>query len=256
MLMGVLASPWRVSIVLVAGVAAGVVNGLAGGGTFITFPALLGVGVPALRANLSTTVGVLPSYVGSLRIFRRQLRPHRRLVRSLVPICVAGTASGCACLLLATPSTFRSVVPWLIGAGTVLFALSPVITRSLAQRGEVRGARRFALYAGIFVASAYGGYFGAGMGIVLLAVMALTLPVGIEELQGLRNALSLIINSLAAVIFIVHGGLAVEDVVLLLMGTLVGGWLGALLVVRLSSALVRAIVVVVGAATTIKLAIG
>ncbi len=256
MLVGALATEWRVCIVLVAGIAAGIVNGLAGGGTFITFPALLGVGVPALRANLSTTVGVLPSYVGSLRVFRRQLKPYRRLILSLAPVCVLGTASGCAFLLAGTPSTFRSVVPWLIGAGTVLFALAPVITRSLTHMDQTRGARRFALYVGIFIASAYGGYFGAGMGIILLAVMALTLPVGIEELQGLRNALSLIINSLAAVIFIVHGGLAVEDVLVLLVSTLVGGWLGALLVVRLSPTLVRAIVVVVGAATTIKLALG
>ncbi len=253
---GAIASEWRISLVLVAGVAAGIVNGLAGGGTFITFPALLGVGVPALRANISTTVGVLPSYVGSLRVFRHQLQPYRQLIRSLVPVCVLGTAAGCAFLLAGTSSTFRLVVPWLIGAGTVLFALSPIITRSLTRMDQTRGARRVGLYLGIFVASAYGGYFGAGMGIVLLAVMALTLPVGIEELQGLRNALSLIINSLAAAIFIVHGGLAVEDVLLLLIGTLVGGWLGALLVVRLSPALVRAIVVVVGAATTIKLAIG
>ena len=101
----------------------------------------------------------------------------------------------------------------------------------------------------------YGGYFGAGMGILLLAVMGLTLPLAIHEVQGLRNALSLIINAVAALIFIIHGHLAGTDVVALLIGTLIGGYLGALLIVRLSPTLVRVVVIIVGVVTTIKLAL-
>ncbi len=102
----------------------------------------------------------------------------------------------------------------------------------------------------------YGGYFGAGLGILLLAVIALALPLEIHELQGLRNALSLVINAVAAVIFLVHGHLATTDVAMILVGTLIGGWLGALLVLRLSPTLVRVLVVVIGVATTVKLAVG
>ncbi|MGA7835062.1 MAG: sulfite exporter TauE/SafE family protein [Acidimicrobiales bacterium] len=255
MLLGALTPVWRLALVALAGVGAGIVNGIAGGGTFITFPTLLATGVPALQANLSTTVGVVPSYVGSLRVFRHQLGAHRALIRSLLPACVLGTITGCALLFAGSPSLFRTIVPWLIGSGTVLFALAPFITRSLANVDHRHPARRRALFAGIFLASIYGGYFGAGMGILLLAVMGLSLPLEIHEVQGLRNALSIVINAIAALIFIVHGHLAVADVFALLVGTLIGGYLGALLIVRLSPTLVRVLVIIVGVITTIKLAL-
>lgn len=256
MFVGALPLLWRLSIYLVAGVAAGIANGVVGGGTFITFPTLLGLGVPALQANLSTTVGVVPSYLGSLRVFRRQLGPYRQLIRSLIPWCVLGTVAGCTLLLTGSSSTFRMVVPWLIGSGTLLFALSPLITRALTNVDHDHPARRRALYIGIFVVAAYGGYFGAGLGILLLAVMALALPLEIRELQILRNALSLIINAAAALVYVIHGNLAVQAVVMLLIGTLIGGWLGALLLMRLHPLFVRILVIVVGALTTIKLALG
>jgi hypothetical protein len=256
MFVGVLALWWRLSLVFVAGIAAGVANGMAGGGTFITFPTLLAIGVPALQANLSTTVGVLPSYLGSLRIFRTQLAPHRRLIASLVPSCVLGAAAGTTLLLEGSPSTFRLVVPWLIGAGTILFAISPIITRRLAHIDHAHPSRQWALFVGIFVVSIYGGYFGAGLGILLLAVMAIALPFEIKELQGLRNAISIVINAVAAVIFIFHGHLATSDVFMLLAGTLIGGYLGALLIMRLSPVLVRVLVITIGVITTVKLAIG
>jgi hypothetical protein len=255
MFVGALPPLWRLSLVLLAGIGAGIANGVAGGGTFITFPTLLATGVPALQANLSTTVGVVPSYLGSLRVFRHQLGEHRALIKTLLPACVFGTAAGCTLLFEGSPALFRSIVPWLIGAGTLLFALSPLITRRLADVDTAHPARRWGLYVGIFLSSVYGGYFGAGMGILLLAVMGLTLPLAIHEVQGLRNALSLIINAVAALIFIIHGHLAGTDVAALLIGTLIGGYLGALLIVRLSPTLVRVVVIIVGVVTTIKLAL-
>jgi uncharacterized membrane protein YfcA len=255
MFVGALALAWRLCIFFAAGVAAGVANGVAGGGTFITFPTLLALGIPALQANISTTVGVVPSYLGSLHVFRRELAPHRRLIRSLLLPCVLGTVTGCSLLLEGSPSTFRAVVPWLIGTGTALFAASPFITARLGDVDHDHPARRWALYVGIFTVSVYGGYFGAGLGILLLAVMALALPLEIHELQGLRNAVSIVINACAALIFVVHGHLALEAVAMLLPGTLLGGWLGALAIQRLSPGLVRVLVIVIGAVTTIKLAV-
>ena len=170
MFVGTIPLVWRLGIMFLAGVGAGIANGIAGGGTFITFPTMLSLGVPALTANISTTVGVVPSYIGSLRVFRVQLRPHKKLIMSLLPSCVLGSALGTALLLGGSPSTFREVVPWLIGVGTVLFAISPYVTRSLAHVDSEHRGRRWALYIGIFVVSIYGGYFGAGIGILLLAV--------------------------------------------------------------------------------------
>lgn len=246
---------WRLTIYLLAGIGAGVANGVAGGGTFVTFPTLLATGASALTANVTTTVGVVPSYFGVIRGFRFQLRGHRDLIRSLVPSCLLGAATGCTLLLLGSAQLFQLVVPWLIGAGTLLFAFAPIITRRLAHVEHSHPGRRWALYIGIFLVSVYGGYFGAGMGILLLAVMAVTLPFGLRELQGLRSVLSLIINTLAAIIFVFRGHLIVDAVYMFLIGTLVGGWLGALLILRLSPNVVRVIIIVVGAVTTVHLAL-
>jgi uncharacterized membrane protein YfcA len=249
-----LALGWRLLIYLAAGVGAGIANGIAGGGTFITFPTMLALGVPAVQANVTSSVGVLPSYLGGLRGFRRELLRRRRLVVSLTPACILGTSLGAALLLRGAPSTFRTVVPWLIGAATVLFALSPVITRRLAHLDHHHPTRRIAMQVGVFAIAVYGGYFGAGLGIMLLAVMGVALPDDLDTLHGLRNALSLIINIVAAAIFIARAHLVIEAVVMLLIGTAVGGWLGTMLIKRLTPTAVRVVIVVIGAITTIKLA--
>jgi hypothetical protein len=247
---------WRLTVFLAAGIAGGIANGIAGGGTFLTFPTLLAMGIPALQANVSTSVGVVPSYVGGIRGFRFQLGEHRQLIRSLAPWCIVGSGAGCFLLLIGSPSTFRSVVPWLIGAATLLFALAPQITKRLAHIDHTQGPRRWALFGGIFFASMYGGYFGAGLGIMLLAVMALGLPFEIHVLQGIRNLLSTIINSFAALIFIIRGHLALDAVYMLLIGTLIGGWLGTGLIKHLSATVVRTLVIATGVVTTIYLALG
>ncbi len=245
----------RLAIFLLAGVGAGIANGIVGGGTFISFPTLLAMGVPALQANMTAAVGVVPSYLGGIRGFRAQLAPHRELIRSLLPSTVLGAATGCALLLRGSPSQFQTVVPWLVGAATVLFALAPVITRRFAHVKHTHAGRRWSLFAGIFVASAYGSYFGAGLGILLLAIMAISLPLDIYELQGLRNVLSIVINLLAAVVFVIHGDLAWGAVYMLLAGTLIGGWLGTLLIRRLSPTTVRVLIIAAGVVTTVRLSL-
>ncbi len=250
---------WRLVIIGVAGVVAGISNGIAGGGTFFSFPTLVALNIPTLQANVSSTVGILPSTLGGIQGFRRELRTHKKLLRELVPPCVLGSVAGCALLLEGSTHTFSTVIPWLIGVATLLFAVAPRVTAlltSMDRGGSGSSVHRRSLFVGIFIASAYGGYFGAGLGIVLLAVMALTLPYEIYDLQGLRNALSMIINGVAAIIFIVRGHLALDAVYVLLVGTLIGGWLGTLLIRRLSPKLVRALVIAVGVGTTIKLALG
>ena len=245
----------RLAIYLVAGVAAGVANGIAGGGSFITFPTMLALGVPQIQANVSSSVGVLPSYLGGLRAFRRELKVRLALVRRLLPACILGSCLGAALLLRGTPGQFKAVVPWLIGGATLLFALAPILTRKLAHIDHNHPTRRGALQIGIFFVALYGGYFGAGLGIMLLAVMGLTLPDDLDTLHGLRNALSAVINAVAAVIFIFRGHLNMEAVSMLLVGTLIGGWLGTKVIRRLSPTTVRALIVAIGAATAIRLAI-
>ncbi len=247
----------KLAILFVAGCAAGISNGIAGGGTFLSFPTLLALGIPSLTANMSSSVGILPSTFGGIRGFRHELKVHRSLLKELVPTCVLGSGAGTALLLIGSNHTFSLVVPWLIGMATVLFAISPRVTKLLAKMDrnqDSNAVRRRSLFVGIFIASVYGGYFGAGLGIVLLAVMALTLPYDINVLQGLRVALSLLINTIAGIVFVVRGHLALQAVLVLLVGALVGGWLGTLLIRRLSPKVVRAMVVSIGTITTLKLA--
>jgi uncharacterized membrane protein YfcA len=246
----------RLTVFLMAGVAAGISNGVAGGGTFIIFPTMLAMGIPALQANVSSTVSVLPSFVGGIRSFRHELTQHRGLIRSLMPSCLFGTGVGTILLLTGSATTFRTVVPWLIGAGTVLFALAPWITKRLSHVHDTHPGRRWALYVGIFFVSMYGGYFGAGIGILLLAVMAVTLPLDIQEIQGLRIVLSVVITSFAALIFVIRGHLAWQAVGMFMIGTLLGGWLGTMLVRRLSPLVVRVLIITTGLVTTVRLAVG
>jgi len=243
---------WRLTIYLLAGIAAGISNGIAGGGTFITFPTMLALGVPALQANVSSSVGVLPSYVGGIRGYRQELMRRWPLVRQLLPACLAGVATGAALLLFGRPETFRLIVPWLILAATLLFATGPVITRRIAHLGH-HGLRMRALHIGMFVVSVYGGYFGAGLGIMLLALMGLTLPDDLDTLQGLRSALSTIINAVAALIFLVRGHLVAEAVIMLFFGTLIGGYFGTKLIRRLRPVTVRVLIVTIGLATSLNL---
>ena len=259
MIVASIALGWKIAVIFVAGVAAGVSNGIAGGGTFLSFPTLVALGIPSLQANVSSSVGILPSTFGGVRGFRHELNVHRHLLFELVPTCVLGSVTGTVLLLIGSERTFRSVVPWLIGSATVLFALAPQVTKWLARRRHDHDSdvvHRRSLFVGVFVASIYGGYFGAGLGIVLLASLALTLPYDLNVLQGMRVALSLLINLVAGIVFVVRGHLAVMAVLVLMAGALLGGWLGTLLIRRLSTKIVRALVILIGAVTTVKLAIG
>jgi uncharacterized protein len=248
-----LALGWRLGIYFVAGVVAGISNGIAGGGTFFAFPTMLAMGLSALTANVTTTVAVVPSFFGNLRGLSGKFAAHRKLLRPLVPIAVVGTLSGCTLLLEGSPTTFEHVVPWLIGGATALFAAAPYLTRRLAHLDHHHPARRGGLYVGIGLIALYGGYFGAGIGIMLLAVTALTLPLEIHELQTLRSLISIVISAVAALVFIVRGHLALGALYPMLAGTLIGGWLGAIVITRLSAKWVRALIITTGLVTTLKL---
>jgi hypothetical protein len=246
----------REAIVLVVGVAAGIANGIAGGGTLLTFPVLLALGLPALTANVSSSVGVLPSYVAGVAGFRARLTERRPLLVALSPACVLGSLAGTALLLGGTPATFRTVVPWLIGGATVAFAAQPLVVRAVAHVPHDHPTRRVLLQVGTFAIAVYGGYFGAGIGIMLLAVMGLALPDDLGTLSGLRSALSILINAVAAIVFVIRGHLAWDVVVCLWIGTAIGGIGGTALVKSLHPTILRTVIIVIGAATTLRLAIG
>jgi uncharacterized membrane protein YfcA len=249
----VLTPQLRCVIELVAGVGAGIANGIAGGGTFIAFPTLLSLGIPALVANTTTTVGVVPSYVGGIRGFRTDLRGHRDLILSLVPSCVLGALVGCGLLLFFPPGAFRAVVPWLVLGGTVLFAFAPRISARLATLHPSGRGHWWGLRIGIALCAVYGGYFGAGLGIMLLAVMAVSLPFELRELQGLRNVLAGLTALTSSVVFLVRGHLVGSAVAAIMVGTLLGGAVGTMMLQRMTPRTVRFVIIALGLGTTVRL---
>jgi uncharacterized membrane protein YfcA len=239
-------------LIALAGVGAGIFNGVAGGGSLISFPVLLALGYPALTANITNTIGIWPGYVASAAGFRREIGDQRRRLLRLAPVGLAGGTAGALLLLTTSSATFESVVPWLVLGAAALFAAQPLLRRILDRDAPPR-PRPVLLVAGVFAASVYGGYFGAAMGVMFLAVLGLALPVSLAHTSGLRAVLSMIVNGTAAVVFLIHGGLAWEAVGFLALGSLFGGFAGARLALALPAPALRVVVVVIAVGTAVKL---
>jgi uncharacterized membrane protein YfcA len=252
------ATPYWGQILLffVSGVCGGVANSIAGGGSFFTFPAMLIAGIPALGANISSSIATLGGYGGGLREFRHEIAGYRRLLVRLAPVCVAGTVAGAEILLTSPPTTFRVVVPWLVGVSTVAYALAPRWAK-MAQTHPATGPRVSArLVVGVFMLSVYGGYFGSGVGIMLLALLALTVGGDLRASQGIRLTLAFMMNCVTTIIFVNHGSLYVAAITYAGVGMALGGVLGALVISRLSAVAARRVIIAIGTATTLRLAIG
>ncbi len=241
-------------LLIAAGLGAGIFNGIAGGGSLLSFPVLLGLGYPALTANITNTVGIWPGYLGGAAGFRTEIADQRPHLARLIPVGLAGGVLG-AVLLLTTPSsTFARLAPYLILGAAALFAAQPLLRRAFTG-GTHQPARTRAplLIGGTFVAAVYGGYFGAGMGVMLLAVLGLALPDSLARTSGLRTVLSIAINGVAAAVFLIHRGLAWQAVGWLALGSLVGGWVGARLALAIPAWALRSVVILIGVGTAVKL---
>jgi uncharacterized membrane protein YfcA len=244
----------HIVLLVLGGVGAGIFNGVAGGGSLISFPLLLALGYPALTANITNTVGIWPGYVGSAAGFRNEISGQRDRLAQLSPIAALGGITGAILLLTTSSAEFRTLAPWLVLGASILFALQPLLRRALGGSAHAPPRTRPVLLAGgTFAASVYGGYFGAGLGVMLLAILGLALPDSIVRTSGLRTALSILVNGVAAVVFLVHRGLAWDAVGLLAAGSLVGGWIGARVALSIPATALRIVVVVVGLATVVKL---
>jgi uncharacterized membrane protein YfcA len=246
-----------VALLVAAGLGAGTVNGVAGGGTLVSFPALLAVGLPALQANVTSTIGICPGYLGGVAGFRAEVRDQPRARLALTAPAVVGAVAG-GILLLVTPSSdFRAMAPYLVLAACGLFAVQPVVGRWLKARvkrpdeGHVRMATM-----GTVIASVYGGYFGAGLGVILLAVLGLALPDDLVRTNGLRALLSLAVNFSVAVVFLIAAHVAWTDAGLLAGSSLVGGYFGARVARRLPVPVFRVLVVTLGLVTAARLLAG
>jgi len=240
--------------VAAAGLAAGAINAIIGSGSLITFPTLLAVGYPAVLANVSNTVGLVPGGASGALGYRRELAGQRRRVLALMPAALAGGTGGAA-LLLAVPGAFRDVVPVLILVAVVLVLVQPWAARRRANAGRVVEHPGPLLHTGIFLASIYGGYFGAGQGVIYLALLGLTLDDDLQRLNGVKNILAAVVNGIAAIYFIAAHDIAWTVVLILVVTSAIGGQVGAHWGRRIPANVLRIAVAVLGTAVAIKLMI-
>lgn len=240
-------------LVLGAGAAAGAVNALAGGGTLLAFPALLAVGLPAVQANATCAVGLLGGYAGGSVAYRQELTDQGSRARGMLLPALVGAAAG-AVLLLALPGdAFEAVVPFLVLGACGLLAVQPRLTRALASRGVAREHPGWEAQLAVGAAAVYGGYFGAGLGVVLLAVLGALVPDDLQRLNALKGLQSLLVNLVAAAVFAVTGHVDWVPAALLAVGAWVGATYGVRLARRLPATAVRAAVVLAGTAVGITL---
>jgi uncharacterized protein len=235
-----------------AALVAGALNAVAGGGSFIAFPALLFTGVPAVPANATNTVALWTGLVCSGGAFRSQLRVRRTVLVTLFVVSLAGGVIG-ALLLLRTPaSTFLRILPWLMLSATLLFVFGPKLTaKTKTEIGGNPGAGSLIAAAVVQLAIAiYGGYFGGGMGFVILAMLtALGMP-DIHEMNALKTVLSSATNGLAVVVFVARHAVYWPQALVMIAGAAIGGYFGAHYSLRVSPVVIRRFVIAVGAALT------
>ena len=231
-----------------AAVLAGAVNAVAGGGSLISFPALTAVGLPPLMANVTNTLALLPGYGGATLAQRQELNSQGRRLLGFVPAAALGGLLGALLLLRSGERLFADLVPWLILLGTGLLALQSPLRRWLLSRPVGPSPRQLELAAAgpVFLAAIYGGYFGAGLGVILLAVLAVLLPDTLNRLNGLKQALALVINLAAAMLLARSGQVHVGAAVVMAAGSVVGGGLGGRLARRLNPERLRSAVVGLG----------
>ncbi|MFG2064757.1 sulfite exporter TauE/SafE family protein [Micromonospora sp. NPDC048871] len=239
------------ALLLGAGLAAGTVNAVAGGGSLITFPALLAVGLPPVPANVTNSVSVFPGYGAAVAGSWMDL-PRGRLLASLVPTTILGALAGAGLLLVTPARAFEVVVPFLVLGATAVLAFQDPLRRLVGHPSHLSPRRRgLMIQVVVALASVYGGYFGAAVGVMLVAALALVLDASMARVSAIKNLLSAIIGLTGVAVFTLAGPVNWVGVALLAPATLVGGYAGARLVRRLPSGLLKAIIVVFG--TTIGL---
>jgi uncharacterized membrane protein YfcA len=223
-----------------AAVVGGAMNSVAGGGSFVAFPALLFAGVPPIPANATNTIALWPGAIASVVAYRRELGEVKRELLPLALAALAGGLVGSVLLLRTRESTFVLLIPWLLLFATVLFTFGGAVSRKLTH-----GAR--APFAVVVIAqlaiSVYGGYFGGGMGIMMLAVLTLLGMTHIHRMNALKNALGTLINGVAVVAFVIAGAVRWVPGVFMIVGGITGGYSGAAIARRVSPKYVRWVVI-------------
>jgi len=238
-------------ILFLLAIVGGTLNSVAGGGSFFTFPALIFVGIPAIAANASNTVALWPGSVASMWAYRHELAQQKRsFLILMVGTSLIGGIIGAQLLLHTPASIFQGLIPYLLLLATLLFALSGPITTRLRMRnvGKVRlsPSTLIAVAVAQLIIATYGGYFGGGIGILMLATLAMMGMEDIHVMNGLKTALASCINGVAVLIFIFAHAVVWPETILMIVGAIIGGYGGAYYARKVNPNLIRGFVIVVG----------
>jgi uncharacterized membrane protein YfcA len=257
--------PVQLVLLAAAALVAGAVNAVAGGGSLLSFPALLAVGYPALTANVTNSVALTPGYFGGTVGYRRELGGQRARILALGATSAAGAVVGAFLLLVSSAALFERVVPFLIFLACGLLAVQTRLAGLVWEyregraggppAGEQAGADRHTvpLFAAQFLAAVYGAYFGAGVGIMMLAILGIFLADTLQRLNALKGLLSLLVSVIAAVYFAIFAEVGWVAVAVMAAASLLGGQLGVVLARRLNDQVLRWLVIAFGVAVGLRL---
>jgi uncharacterized membrane protein YfcA len=236
-------------------VAAGTINTIVGSGSLITFPTLLAFGYPPVVANVTNTIGLAPGNASGAYGYRQRLGGQGRRILELGAVALFGGLVGGLLLMVLPADAFDRIVPVLILGAVVLVAIQPRLARWVATRRPDGQPARLPLFVAVFGCSVYGGYFGAAQGVVLIAALGIFLQDDLQRLNAVKNVLVMLVNAVAAVLFILIAPIAWPAAGLLAVGSIAGGQVGASIGTRLPAPLLRVLIIVVGAIVGIRLLI-
>ena len=234
---------------VLAAVAAGFINAMAGGGTLITFPVLMAIGLPAVTANVTNTVALLPGYLGGTMAQSDDLRGQRKRLWMLIPAGALGGLVGGTLLLRTGEKLFTQLVPFLILLASTLLAIQNPVRKWLTDRqvvGKALPTNELWAFLPVFVAAIYGGYFGAGLSVIILAVLGLIMNETLTRLNAIKQLIAFSANAAAALIFVFSGKVNWMVALVMAVGALIGGTLGGRVAGRVKPTALRWIVVTIG----------
>lgn len=238
------------SLLLAAAFVAGALNAVAGGGSFLTLPALVLTGVPTVSANATGTVALLPGYMASAWGFKNDMQaPPGLSMKSVVLLALVGGATGAALLLFTPDATFRKIVPWLLLAATAMFAFGPQLRQWAAKAvggQHERAPSRAKAALGMLAVAVYGGYFNGGLGILLLALLGLLGQTNLHAMNGLKNLVSALLTAIAVAIYATGGMVQWQQALVMMVAATLGGYLGARVARKISPQWLRGGIVLTG----------
>ncbi len=243
-------SPFDYLFISLASLLAGMVNALAGGGTLITFPVLTFLGVPAVSASITNTVALSPGYLGGTLAQRKDLQDQKQRLWLIIPASIVGGIIGGYLLLQTGEKLFNQLIPYLILLASILLAIQEPVRAWLLKRSHVSNLEKIS-WLPVGIASIYGGYFGAGLSVIVLSALGLTIEDSLTRLNALKQAVAFAVNTAAAIFFLFSGHVLWTVALVMAIGSLIGGSLGGKLAGKIKPSTLRWTVVTIGVVVSI-----